>query len=330
MFSFSRNMSRAGKQYAEANGNPDIIYASSLTPLALIAGQKLAKRFGIQCICEIRDLWPESFKGYLGKNKWFLLAPLFAKEKRIYARADKLIFTMEGGRDYIIEKAWDIEHGGPIGLANVYHINNGVDLEAYDSNAACFTIDDADIFDGQTIKFGYTGSIRTGNNVELLLDAAKHIKDPRARILIWGKGDDVDAIIKRIVDEAIRNVKYKGAVGKQYIPFILNHMHVNVNTVSETMHRHVFRFGTSQNKTFEYFAAGRPVLSNLAENYSNYQKYECGIADSFSPEQYAEQIDQFCKMPKEKYELMCQNARRAAEAFDFAALTQRLIAVIES
>ena len=60
MVDFYRNVKKAAVEFAKKNAKPDIIYASSVHPLALVAGIQLAKKFGVKCICEVRDLWPES------------------------------------------------------------------------------------------------------------------------------------------------------------------------------------------------------------------------------------------------------------------------------
>ena len=115
MISFYRNLFPVAKKYSDLQGKPDVIIASSAHPFTLIAGQKIAKKFGIPCICEVRDLWPESFVAYnIIKKKNPLLKLLYAGEKWIYKKADKLIFTMEGGKDYIIEKGWDKQQEAPL------------------------------------------------------------------------------------------------------------------------------------------------------------------------------------------------------------------------
>lgn len=43
---------------------PDVIIATSVTPMACYAGLKLAKKYKCQGIAEIADLWPESFVAY--------------------------------------------------------------------------------------------------------------------------------------------------------------------------------------------------------------------------------------------------------------------------
>ncbi|WP_252314137.1 glycosyltransferase [Sinobaca sp. H24] len=130
MIDFYKNLFKVTSYYAKEKGEPDVIIASSAHPLTVIAGQKIAKKFKVPSICEVRDLWPESFVAYdIIDYKNPLLKFLYMGEKWMYKNSDKIIFTMEGGKDYIIDKKWNKENNGPIDVDNVYHINNGVDLE---------------------------------------------------------------------------------------------------------------------------------------------------------------------------------------------------------
>ena len=79
----------------------------------MLAGLKIARKYKIPCICEIRDFWPEVF--FFGgklKEKSLLGRLLLAGERYIYTKADALTFFKEGDHTYIQEKKWDIEHGG--------------------------------------------------------------------------------------------------------------------------------------------------------------------------------------------------------------------------
>ena len=105
MIDFYRNVKEVAKEYAEIDGKPDVILASSVHPLTLLAGIQIAKKFGVKCVCEVRDLWPESIVVYSNiSKKNLLIRALYVLEKWLYKRADKLIFTMAGGKDYILEK----------------------------------------------------------------------------------------------------------------------------------------------------------------------------------------------------------------------------------
>ena len=83
---------------------PDIILASSPSPFVVAAGEKLAKKFRVPCVAEIRDLWPESIFAYFPqkRNKWYAKF-LQNYERKIYERADAIIMTWAGGADYIVD-----------------------------------------------------------------------------------------------------------------------------------------------------------------------------------------------------------------------------------
>lgn len=329
MMDFYHNVIIVAKQYSKLNGCPDIIYASSVHPLTLVAGIKIAKYFCVKCICEMRDLWPEAIIAYSSKIKKtsFLAKLLYKGEKMIYKKADALIFTQEGGLDYIVEKGWDKEHGGSIDMKKAFYINNGVDLEAFDRNVKEFWLEDSDMDDSEAFKVVYAGAIRRINNVGLLLDAAKLIRNPRIKFVIWGDGDELEQLKKRVEDETINNVVFKGNINKKYIPSI--DVRSDVNVVHWEMNS-LLRVGESFNKAFEYFAAGKPVFYTIRPGYSIVEKYKCGkLTEGFEPKDIAKGIEMMEALPEDEKKRMSTNARAAAEQFDFRILTQKLIDIIE-
>lgn len=325
MVDFYRNVKKVAKQYAKEHATPDIIYASSVHPLTLIAGIQLAKYFGVKCICEIRDLWPESIVTYssrLTKGNP-LIQPLYLGEKQIYKKADALIFTMEGAYDYIVEQGWEKE----IPRSKVHYINNGVDLETFHYNRDHFPVDDPDLNNPEQFNVVYTGSIRKVNNLRLLLDAAKKTKNPKIKFLIWGDGDERSALEQRVQDEGISNVVFKGKAEKKYIPSIvsqadLNLLHTEMSTI--------FRYGTSNNKLFEYIAAGKPILGTFDVSHSILEKYDCGWDKDLSdPLAFCNEVEQFFKLPKDRIQELGAHTSEAAEQYDFCSLTKKLIEILE-
>ena len=327
MFEFYKNLIRATADFDK----PDVIIGSSPHPLAAIAAIKLAKKHNCISVVEIRDLWPESFVAYnVVKKNNPLLKPLYAGEKWIYKNADKIIFTMEGGKDYIIEKGWDKQHGGPIDLNKVYHINNGVDLEVFNYNKDHYKLDDNDLNDDTTFKVIYSGSIRLVNQVGIILDIAKFLQDNGhndIRFLIYGAGDQVDILKQRLRNESINNVYFKGRVDKKYIPYITSKGALNI-VVGTTKPLH--RFGTSENKRFDYFASGKPTVSTITTAYSLIKKYGAGTeVPLIEIETVANEILRFKNMPQEEYQKYCINALRAAKDYDYKLLTDKLISLLE-
>ncbi|MBM7560896.1 glycosyltransferase family 4 protein [Fusibacter tunisiensis] len=331
MIMFYRGLFKTAKQYAELNGKPDVILASSVHPLTLIAGIKIAKKFGISCICEVRDLWPETLIAYgkLDKNNLITKA-LYAGEKWIYKSADKLIFTMEGGKDYIIDHGWDKDQGGPIDIRKVYHINNGVDLKVFNYNKEHFQLEDDDLDNPNNFKVIYAGSIRQVNNVRSIVEAASGIQKigiKDVKFIIFGDGSDRQSLEAYCTDNRIDNVVFKGFVEKKKIPYILSKSDLNIMHFDQN---NLKKYGASLNKLFEYFASGKPILSDCQFGYDLVERYDCGvIVDNASPEELAEEIIKIRELSIDDYNSMCDNALKAAKDYDFKELTGKLINIIE-
>ena len=303
---------------------PDAIVATSMPPTSCAMGVHLGRKWGCKTVAEIADLWPESIVAYgiAGPHNPAVLA-LRRLEKWIYKKADAVVFTMEGAYDYIIEQGWDKE----IPRSKVHYINNGVDLEQFDYNKEHFRVEDSDLEDPDTFKVVYTGSIRRVNNLGLLLDAAKCVKDPRIKFLIWGDGDERAALEQRVREEHIGNVTFKGKVEKKYIPSIVSRADVNLLHGTPGV---LFRFGISPNKLFDYFAAGKPVLTDFPSKYNPAETYRAGLAlTEYSAAAFAEIVERAAAMPEEEYLRYCGNALAAAHTYDFKKLTEDLLQVIE-
>ncbi len=330
MFDFYRNVKKTVKEYAKKHNKPDVILASSVHPLTLVAGIQLAKKFKVKCICEMRDLWPEALVAYSRRLKKMklLVKMLYMGEKWIYKKADALIFTQEGGADYIKSHKWDKDNGGPIDLRKAFHINNGVDLEDYDFNRAKFPYEDCDLDNPDIYKVIYVGAIRRINNLGIILDVAKIIKNEKVKFIIFGNGDELEKLQQRLIDENIENVVFKGRVNKQFIPSIVSR--ADLNLVHWEMNPLV-RVGESYNKAFEYFAAGKPVFYTIRPGYSIVEKYNCGrLTEGFTAEDLARGIEAMADMSDEEKQLMSANARKTAEVYDFKVHTRKLIEIIEA
>lgn len=320
MLEFARKLPSVCNQYPR----PDAIVATSMPPMSCAAGIKLARKYGCRGIAEIADLWPESVIAYdiAGPHNPAVLW-LRRLEKWIYTRSDAVVFTMEGAYDYIKEQHWE----RAVLRSKVHYINNGVDLELFEYNKANFPVEDPDLDDPDTFKVVYTGSIRQVNGLGLLLDAAKEVRDPRVRFLIWGDGDERPALERRVKDENIGNVVFKGRVEKKLVPSIVSRADVNLahNTPSP-----LFRFGISFNKLFDYLAAGKPVLSDFPCPYNPAVTYGAGL-DVQHPDaaSVARRVEEMAAMGPEERDKLSRNALRAAHDYDFKKLTEKLLDVIE-
>jgi len=302
---------------------PNIIYASSVHPLTWLAGYRLAKKYNAKFIAETRDLWPETLVA-MGQIKRDSLPGklLYKLEKFIYQKADKLIFTFPGGKDYVESIGVD--------TSKVRYINNGVDLEEFNNDKNINILEDKDLAREDIFKVIYAGSMGQANALEYLVKAAKIIQDKGIEdihFILFGDGYQRKDLEKYVDDNNINNVVFKGKVEKKYVPYILSKSNLNIFTGK---HIYLYKYGLSLNKMFDYFASGKPIISNIECGYDMLQEYGCGITvQGGSAEALVEGILKFYNMPKEEYNKYCQNALKAAQDFDFKILTDKLEKVIQ-
>lgn len=305
---------------------PDVILASSVHPLALVAGIRIGKKLGIPCISEVRDLWPESLVAYgsIKKNNP-LTAMLYEGEKWIYKKSAAVIMTFEGGWQYILDKGWEKE----IPLKKIHHINNGLELREFERNMTEQIWPGTREDDGY-YRVTYAGSVRRVNHIGLLLDAAKWIEAQGVtdiRFLIYGDGEEREALEKRVQEEQITNVVFKGKIEKKFIPYILRQSHINLLHEQATG---LNRYGKSQNKLFEYLAAGRYIIQTCKTEYNLLEREACGLViEEQTPEAIANAVLKVYNMPVEEYQGACDRARRLAEKYDYSILTAQLIQLLE-
>ncbi len=317
MLGFAWDIGKIWKAYGKEN--PDVIYTSSPDIFTAWSSGRLARKHKIPIIVEIRDLWPLSVVEYMNlSNKNPSIVYLYAREKKIYKSANALIFTMEGGKDYIRDKKWDKD----IDLSKVFNINNGIDGALICSEDAETNMTTDGVF-----RVVFAGSIRKANDVGRLVDAAKYLKGTNVELHIYGDGNEKAALEKRKADEGIENVKFFARVPRSEIADICRNAQLNVINVKKT---NVGKYGVSWNKLFDYMAAGRPLLSTLKVNYDLIENNNCGISlDDQSPENIAKAILSIAALPQAEYDAMCRNARKTAEKYDFEKLTDKLEEVIE-
>lgn len=327
IITFTKRLMTVSKIYSEKYGKPDIILASSVHPFTLLAGIKIAKKWNISCITEIRDLWPESIVAYgILSEKNPLSKLMYAGEKWIYTKSDAIIMTWRGGYDYIKNKGWFDK----VSKEKIYHISNGVVLKQFEYNSQNFQIDNICDNDVNKKIFTYTGSIRKVNNVEMLVKAAKLLqeeyKSDNIHILIYGDGEERNILEDLATKWNLKNITFKGRISKKYIPYVLKNSYANILHNKSTK---LDKFGQSQNKFFEYLAAGKPILQTYTTGYSIIDKYNCGISlKKQTPENIASAIVKMSENPK-SMNVKGKNGKIISQSYDFEKLTKNLIEIIE-
>lgn len=310
------------KEELKRSGKPDVILASSVHPLTLVAGIQFARKIKCPCICEVRDLWPLSIVEYSSvTDQNPVIWALYKLEHWIYKKADALIFSFSGGKQYVLDRGW--EHD--VDLNKIHYVNTGIDLELYYENEEKYPCNDPDMNNSDLFKIVYAGSIRKVNDLQTVVEAADLLqKDyPNLRFIIYGDGDQREPLIEECKNRDIRNVVFKGRVPKQEIPGILCKGDLLLVNVQETG---IARYGVSWNKLFEYMASGKPIVANNPTDIIN--DNGIGKAKFFSNvEEYAKTLEQFLKMQREELDDAGEKCLEVVKEYDCKALSEKIVEI---
>lgn len=309
---------------------PDVILHNVHTPFdypIIWAAKKLKTKY----VAEAWDAWPDVF-AHLGLVSYSnpVLKLFYQIEKRIYQKADQVVFTIAGMIQHIKDMGWSTETGGKIDLSKVHYINNGVDLEQFDKDKVAYPRQDADLKDRSKLNVVYLGSINKANHVHTLIEAAKILQSlDFYRFYIYGDGADRMELEKKVKDEGITNVVFK----EKRIPLCEVAWVVSQATVNIMNYQKGFGYmGVSSGKLFQYLAAGKPIVCNVEIAFDDViTDNHLGIAKNIAtPEVFAQAIRDVAEQSRASYDAMCERVRKTAERFDYNKLAAEEIKVIEA
>jgi glycosyltransferase involved in cell wall biosynthesis len=242
---------------------PDVVIASSVHPLAWVAGHRLSLKSNAKFIVEVRDLWPLSMYEDLQGLERMLVFRLFeALERKYYNLADAIVTTAPYAHEYM-EEMYGINRN------KVCHIPHGLDIDEFDKNANL----SEEVLDEQlrnvlnnNFCVTYTGSLSKSEGLPTFLQAAKHLRDKRdIRLVIVGGGSEEKSLKSIIEAENLVNVVMIPVQPRKAIPLILKKSKILFCGLIE---REVFKYGISKNKFYDYMAAERPIVfaSNVRDS----------------------------------------------------------------
>ena len=327
MMQFPINVVKVIKELNKKGEKPDVIYLSSPTPFACYTVIRYAKKNKIPCAMEVRDLWPLSIVNFNHiSNNNPIIKILYQLEKWLYKNTNRLIFTMSGGKQYIIDQGWDNQ----IDLNKVTQINNGIDLAEFESNKQNFYLEDDDLDNPNYLKIVYTGSVRHIYQLQMIVETAKlcQMNLPNVRFFIFGDGPERENLENLSKEYQLNNIYFKGRIQKKYIASVLSRADI---TLLHSKQVDLNKYGISQNKLFEYAAVKKPILSTIQEHDSIINKYHCGIQiNNQNEKEIYEAIKQFTNLSQEDRDQMGENAYLLAQNHDYKELTKQLLDVLNS
>jgi glycosyltransferase involved in cell wall biosynthesis len=232
-------------EWTDGLAAPDLVLGSTPDPFAAFAAERLAARYGVPFILEVRDLWPYVFTEIGGISRFHPFVILVDKLMRyLYSRAARIVL-FSGGSTQLMAR-----YGAP--LEKLVWIPHGVDLNL---NPQPRPAPDDGIF---TIT--YLGAHNKWNSLDAVLDAAKILKQDGVKNVLLrfvGDGESKAALVERVRAEGIDNARFDDPVPKTQVPAI---KHESDAFIINNRNDKVSSGWMSFNKIYDYLAAGRPVV----------------------------------------------------------------------
>ena len=225
---------------------PDVVMATSPPLFVGIAGARLARRYGVPFVFEVRDLWPD-FAVDFGALSGVPAKLAYRLERRIYDRADHIVCVTPAFADRIAAKG--------IERTKITTIPNGVD-EAFLSQGP-EPARRQELGWGDKFVAVYAGVHGPAQALDQVLDAASLLKgDPRIRIVLIGEGDQKRRLVQRARTEGLGNVDFLDAVARDEVPKFLGAADAGLATLKDVASFEL----TYPAKVFEIMGAGKPIV----------------------------------------------------------------------
>jgi UDP-N-acetylglucosamine 2-epimerase (non-hydrolysing) len=232
---------------------PDIVIATSPQFFCGWAGVLVSKCRRRPFILEIRDIWPESIVAVGAMTNKRIIHFLEWLEKWMYRLADHIVTVGEGYKEQLLAKGVDAR--------KLTVIPNGINADDYIPREPAGDLRRRFGLNGEFIC-AYLGTIGMAAKLEIVLDAARHLKDnciPSVKFMIIGDGAERERLQQQAADEGLENVIFTGRQEKRQIPEFLASVDACLVHLKKT---DLFK-SVLPSKIFEAAAMQKPIIMGV-------------------------------------------------------------------
>lgn len=296
----------------------DVIVATSPQLLTGLAGRWLATLKRKPWVFEVRDLWPDSIVSVGVMRENFFVRALRRLEHGLYRSANRIVAVSEGIRGRLIER------GVPavkIGVAP-----NGIDLRR-----ASATKDGTRLREElglrESFVVGYVGTHGMAQGLEVVLDAAVHLRGTDTHFLFVGEGARRKAIMAHARALQLDNATFVGLVPLAFAAEYIAACDAILIPLKRTDQIEI----TIPGKIFEAAALGKPmIVSAVGASAELMQRYGAGlVVPPEQPDLLADAVLQLRDNPKLRAGLR-DGCLRLARDYDREKLAADLLRQIRS
>ena len=286
-------------KWAAGMVRPDLVLGSSPDPFAALAAERLASRYRVPFVLEIRDSWPYVLTEVGGYSRRHPFVQLVDRTMRyLYAKAARIIIFSEQSISLMARYGADPR--------KIIWIPNGVDLAM---NPQPRPAPDDGLF---TIT--YLGAHNQWNSLDAVLDTAKYLQGAGVKdVLIRFVGDGIckPHLMTRARTEGIINVKFDDPVPKNQVAEVL---HLSDAFIINNRNDGASKEWISFEKMYDYLAAGRPIVFGSCTHDDPVQRSGAGISvEADNPAELAQAIEVLAHLSREQLQEYGRRGRRYVE-----------------
>lgn len=280
------------------------------------SAMRLSKKLNAKLIFNVSDLWPESAEKLgLVTNKT-LLNFAYKLEKKCYYKSSLVTGQTQGITTDITKRFPDV---------NTYWLPNGVDLSFYNPQE----IKEEDFrtknnFLKDDILFFYGGIIGYAQGLDIILQAAKEIKNPKVKFILQGAGPEKERLIDLKKNMSLSNVFFLNPVEKKQMPGILK----NIDAAIIPLKKLAIFEGAIPSKVFETLAMEVPILLCVDGEAREHFVEKAKAAFFIEPEntnQLIDKINFIVENPLERVEMGKRGRIYAMEVFNRDKIAEGLL-----
>lgn len=325
MAAFVMRLFRESKAIADTF-KPDIVIASSTYPMDIWPAERIAKLAKAKLIFEVHDLWPLSPMELGGMSKWHPFIVLVQQaENYAYRHADTVVSMLPKVHDHMEA------HG--LAPHKLHIIPNGISLEEWMGTLPTLDESVSKVLlqyksQGKAI-IGYAGAHGVANALDVLLEAAKQLKDEKVVFVLVGNGSEKNNLQQKAKAELIDNVFFLDPIKKNQIPALLHYFDI---AYIGWHHQPLYRFGIAPNKLMDYMMAEKVVLHSVSAGNDPVTEAGCGLTvKPESPQAIVQGIRQLLALDKAERELMSKRGREyILKHHTYPLLAKRFLEVMQN
>lgn len=280
---------------AKKFGKPDVVTGCSVHPLSWLAAYRIAKKYSVRFVAEVRDFWPQIWIDSGIKKPHDPMVLLFgAIQKWVYKRADRIIYSLYHGDRYLCDEL-------NVPQNKVFLIGQPMDCKRFDTNKekSCLLPPQIHNFISNAFVCSFAGYYMAYEGVYVMLEALRILETRNlpVKMVFVGSGQEKEGMLKYIKENNLHNALVYDRIPREAIPALISCSDICMAHLAVEGHKEVYQYGVSKNKLNEYLYSGACTLYGFFYHDDEVSDSGGGIIfEPYNSVDLADKIEQIYRM----------------------------------